>query len=73
MNNSQALEMFGKIKRYTLEHRECIHRGGSVVAFMSERKRKTVEESNKTLMHKETSKLTHMVEENMEVDMPNAC
>ena len=70
MNNTQALEMFGKIKRYTLEHRDCIRRGGSVVAFMSERKRKTVEESNTTPVHKETAKLTHTVEENMEVDMP---
>jgi hypothetical protein len=72
MNNTQVLEMFGKIKRYSLIHRDCIRRGGSVVAFMAERKRKTVVESNSTLAHNETTKLTHTEEENMEVYLPVA-
>jgi hypothetical protein len=67
MNNTQLLELFGKAKRYTLSHGDCIRRGGLIVVTMAERKRNTLEESNTALPPNETPNLTSTVEENMEV------
>jgi hypothetical protein len=40
MNNSQINEMVQKIKGYSVEHADCIRKGGAVIAFMCNKKRK---------------------------------
>ena len=44
MNNAQINAMVQKIKGYSEEHADCIRKGGAVIAFMCNKKRKPMEE-----------------------------
>jgi phosphotransacetylase len=46
MNNAQINAMVQKIKAYSETHADCIRKGGAVIAFMCNKKRKPMEEIN---------------------------
>ena len=66
MNNTQLIELFGKVRRYTLSHANCARRGGVIVVTMAERKRIALEDSNTTPSPNRSSNLTSTVEENVD-------
>jgi hypothetical protein len=46
MNNAQINAMVQKIKTYSETHADCIRKGGAVIAFICNKKRKPMEEIN---------------------------
>ena len=46
MNNAQINAMVQKIKAYSETHADCIRKGGAVIAFICNKKRKPMEEIN---------------------------